>query len=119
MDTNYHKDSFKNALWGLQHAFSEHPNFRIHLLLSIVVLVSGWYFKITKVEFLILLLTILLGFTVEFLNTSIESVCDLVTTEWRKDIKIAKDVAAAMMTVVAIGSIIIAVVIFYPYIVNI
>ena len=119
MDNNYHKDSFKNARWGLRHAFSEHPNFRIHLVLSIIVLAASWYFKISKEEFLIILLTILLGFTVEFLNTAIESVCDLVTTEWNKDIKIAKDVSAAMMTIVALGSIIIAVVIFLPYIFSI
>jgi diacylglycerol kinase len=64
---------------------------------------------------IILILTVLTGFTVEFLNTAIESVCDLVTTEWRKDIKIAKDVAAAMMLVYAIGSLLIAFLLFFPH----
>lgn len=116
MKNNNYKDSFSNAFWGLKFAFSEHPNFKIHLILSIIVVLASFYFQISKIEFLILILTVLMGFTVEFLNTAVESVCDLVTTQWNKDIKIAKDVSAGMMIVVAIGSIIIAATIFYPYI---
>lgn len=115
MNKNY-KDSFSNAFWGVKYAFTEHPNFRVHLIISLIILVASWYFQITRIEFAILILTVLIGFIVEFLNTSIESVCDLVTTSWNKDIKIAKDVAAGMMVVTACCSIIIALVIFYPYI---
>lgn len=116
MDNNYHFRSFKEAYAGLKHAFSEHPNFRIHLILSILVLLAAWFLKVTRFDVIILIVTITLGFTVEFLNTAIESVCDLVTLEWRKDIKIAKDVAAAMMLITAFSSIIIGVLVFYPYI---
>lgn len=65
---------------------------------------------------IIILFTILLGFVVEMLNTAIECVADLVTTEWRQEIKNAKDVSAGMMLLVAVGAIGIAVYIFYPYI---
>lgn len=116
MDTNYHFRSFKESFSGLNHAFSEHPNFRIHLIFSIIVLLAAWYFSVSRFELIILILTITLGFVVEFLNTAVESVCDLVTLEWRKDIKIAKDVAAAMMLLTAIGSIIVGLLIFSPYI---
>lgn len=116
MDINYHFSSIREAISGLKHAFSEHPNFKIHLLISILVLLASWYFSISRLELIIIILTILLGFVVEFLNTAVESVCDLVTLEWRKDIKIAKDVAAAMMLLTALGSIIIALLIFSPYI---
>lgn len=115
MNKNY-KDSFSNAIGGVKYAFTEHPNFRIHLIISLLVLIASWYFQITRIEFTILILTVLVGFIVEFLNTSIESICNLVTTSWNKDIKIAKDVAAGMMVITACGSIAIALVIFYPYI---
>lgn len=116
MDIHYHFRSFREAFAGVKHAFSEHPNFRIHLILSLLVILLAWYYQISKFELLVLILTIIIGFAVEFLNTAVESVCDLVTIEFRKDIKIAKDVAAAMMLVTALGSIIIGVLIFYPYI---
>ncbi|MCL5970785.1 MAG: diacylglycerol kinase family protein [Patescibacteria group bacterium] len=116
MDIHYHFRSFREAINGLKHAFSEHPNFRIHLLLSILVIFLAFYYQINRIEMLIIILTIVIGFTVEFLNTAIESVCDLVTLEWRKDIKIAKDVGAAMMLITALGSVIIGLLVFYPYI---
>ncbi len=115
MNINYHFSSFREAFSGLKHAFSKHPNFKIHLFFSIFVLLASWYFSVTRIELMILILTITLGFAVEFLNTTIESVCDLVTLEWKKDIKIAKDVAAAMMLITAVGSIIIGLLIFIPY----
>lgn len=107
--------SFKEAFSGLVYAFTRHPNFQIHLFLSVLVLFFAWFFQITKFELVILLFTIMLGLIVEFLNTSIEYVCDLVTVEWRKNIKIAKDVAAAMMLVTSFFSVVIAILLFYPY----
>lgn len=50
------------------------------------------------------------------INTSLESMTDLITKEWRSEAKIAKDVAAGMMLLVATGAVIVALVIFAPYI---
>lgn len=116
MDVHYHFRSFREAFNGLKHAFSEHPNFRIHAFLSIFVLILALFFQLPKIDLTLLILTISMGFIVEFLNTALESVCDLVTLEWRKNIQITKDVAAAMMLITAFFSLVIAVIIFYPYI---
>lgn len=67
---------------------------------------------------LILILTIIFGFGVEMVNTSIEAMTDLITTEYKMQAKIAKDVSAGMMLIVAIGALIIAGVIFIPKIFN-
>ena len=64
----------------------------------------------------IIVFTILLGLTVEMMNTAIEAVTDLVTSEWKKDAKIAKDVSAGMMLLVATGAVVVAIFIFSPYI---
>lgn len=116
MRKNYHLNSLKIAIAGLVYAFSTHANFRIHAALSIFALILSIVLRISKIELLIIIATILLGFTTEFLNTAIESVCNLITKEWREDIKIAKDVSAAMVLIVAIGSVVIALIIFLPYI---
>jgi len=50
------------------------------------------------------------------INTAIESVTDLMTSKWRKEAKIAKDVSAGMMLLVAFGAIFVAICIFSPYI---
>jgi len=111
-----HKDSLKDAISGLIWVFKTQPNFRIHLLLSILALLLGWFLALSSSEMAIILFTILLGLTGELLNTSIEAMTDLITTEYRKEAKIAKDVGAGMMLVIAIGAIFVAVCIFVPYI---
>ena len=48
------------------------------------------------------------------INTSIEAMTDLITREWRQEAKIAKDVSAGMMLLVATGAVLVASVIFIP-----
>lgn len=118
MNIDYHLSSFRRAYMGLKYAFSQNPNFKIHLIISVLVVIMAVILKVVRNDFIILTLTIAFGFTVEFLNTAIEAVCDLVTFEWRREIRIAKDVAAAMMLFTAFSSVIIGLLIFYPYIFN-
>ena len=110
-----HHISFKNAFAGLAWAVASQPNFRVHLVLSALALLLGWFLGITNIEMVIIIFTILLGLTAELINTAIESVTDLVTREWREEAKIAKDVSAGMMLLVAVGAVGVAILIFAPY----
>jgi diacylglycerol kinase len=69
-------------------------------------------------EWLIILSLIVLGLVVEMINTAIETTTDAITKEWRNDIKIAKDVAAASMLVFATGAGLIACTIYIPKLLN-
>lgn len=111
-----HTISVRHALEGLIWAFKSQPNFQIHAVLSTITIAAGLYFRITRTEFLILIFTILLGMAGELINTALESITDLVTTEWRESAKRAKDVSAGMMLFIAFGAIIVAAIIFVPYI---
>lgn len=111
-----HHISFKNAFAGLFWALGSQPNFQIHLLCAIVAVWLGMYLRITRTEMLIIVFTIILGLTGEMLNTAVESVTDLVTREWRQEAKIAKDVSAGMMLIIALGALFVAGYIFMPYV---
>lgn len=110
----YHHTSIKNAIAGVKLALTTQPNFVIHITLSFFVILLGFYFAISKTEWLILVFTIFWGLATEMLNTAVEAVTDLVTKEWRQEAKIAKDVSAGMMLTVAFGSIVVAAIIFLP-----
>ncbi|MEK7543809.1 MAG: diacylglycerol kinase family protein [Patescibacteria group bacterium] len=110
-----HHISFKTALAGLGWAIGTQPNFRVHLVLSALALIGGWVLRVTRLEMLILVFTIILGLSAEMINTAIEAMTDLITKEWRAEAKIAKDVSAGMMLVTAAGALIVAAVIFFPY----
>lgn len=111
-----HHISLKHASDGLLWAFSTQPNFKIHFFLSLIAVVMAVYFRITRGEMVIILFVIMLGLVAEMINTALESMTDLITSEWREKAKIAKDVSAGMMLLTAIGAVIIAGIIFYPYI---
>lgn len=59
---------------------------------------------------------ILVVISSEMINTSIEQMTDLITKEHREEAGIAKDVAAGMVLVAAVGSVIIGSIIFTPYV---
>ncbi len=111
-----HHISLKAAFSGIVWSLSTQPNFRIHLFLSAAVVGAAYFFGVNKIELIILVFTILLGLVAEMINTSIESIADLVTTEWKKEAKIAKDVSAGMMLTVAIGALVVGALIFWPYV---
>lgn len=113
-----HHISFKNAFAGLGWAFSTQPNFRVHIILAIAALSLGIFLGISPVEWAVILFTIVLGLSAEMINTSLEAMTDLITSQWRQDAKIAKDVAAGMMLTVAIGACVVGILIFGPKILN-
>lgn len=113
-----HHISLTLAWSGIVWALSTQPNFRVHIVLSIIALGLARYFHITRTETIIVVFTIILGLAAEMMNTSLECMTDLITTQWRQEAKRAKDVAAGMMLLVAIGAVAVAVLIFGPYIVE-
>ncbi len=110
-----HTISFKHAFEGLIWAVRTQPNFRIHIILSVLALTLGSLLSISNTEMVIIVFTIVLGLSSEMINTSIEAMTDLITTEHRENAKIAKDVAAGMMLTTAFGAVAVAVFIFVPH----
>jgi diacylglycerol kinase len=107
-----------HAFDGIVWAVKTQPNFRVHLILSTGAIIAGKILEISRWEWVMIVFTIILGLSSELINTSIEAVTDLVTTEYHKDAKIAKDVAAGMMLLTAIGALFVAGLVFIPHLVT-
>lgn len=110
----HHKDSLSSAFRGLLLALKTQPNFKIMSVAAFLVFVLGTTLKIQTEEWLILTIVVMIVFTCEMINTSIESIVDLVTSEWRENAKIAKDVSGGMVLMSVIFSVIIGLIIFLP-----
>lgn len=107
-------DSFKNAFNGLQQAFYLESNLFIHFLIALFTIIFAFILQFSKLEWLILLLNIALVICAELLNTSIEKLCDLYSTQKNEKIKIIKDVAASAVLFTAIIALISGVLLFLP-----
>lgn len=108
--------SFQYAFSGIYQAFKSEPHMKFHILVAFLVLLTGWYFQITRLEWLIVLLTIGFVISLELTNTAIEKVVDSFTTDIHPGAKFAKDVASGAVLVASITAAIIGLIIFLPYI---
>jgi len=108
--------SFKYAFQGIFYALKFNRNIRIHFIAAILVIIASILLKVNAFEMGILGVMILLVICTEMINTAIEEVVNLLTNEHRMEAKIAKDVSAGMVLLTAIGSIIVGVLVFTPYI---
>lgn len=105
-------DSFNYAFEGLIYAFFTQRNMRIHFLAAIIILILSLFSSITRLELLILFLTISLVLVMEMINTAIEKVVDLYTGEYDPLARIAKNVAAGAVLVASVNAIIVGYLIF-------
>lgn len=110
----HHTISVRHALDGLIWSLKTQPNYRIHLFLSALSIIASFFFKITYIEFILVIFLITVGLVIETLNTGLEQTTDAIDRKIREDIKIAKDVAAAAMLIYAVGATIIGAMIFVP-----
>ena len=108
------KFSFRNALIGIKTAYKSQKNLRLHIVIGFFVIFLGIFLKVSIVEWLILLLTILMVVITEMFNTALEFTVDLFSTEYSKQAKKAKDISAAGVLITAFFAIFIGIIIFLP-----
>ncbi|RBP45502.1 diacylglycerol kinase [Garciella nitratireducens] len=106
-------DSFNYAISGLIYALKTQKNMKIHFLIGTIVIFISLFVDFSRIEILILGITICLVIITELINTAIESTIDLYTKEHSPLAKIAKDVAAGAVLVAAVNSIFVAYVLFF------
>lgn len=116
MTKKFHILSFKYAISGIIAALKEEPNMGFHFLAALIVVALGFFFGISKIEWLIIIMLFGLVFSVELTNTAIEAVVDHFTSSEHQGAKLAKDISAGAVLVSALTAAVIGAIIFIPYI---
>ena len=119
LDKKKLRNSFKYALNGIKLCALDEQNMFIHFTVGFLVIVAGFIFRISYIEWIVCLLLIGMVLMMELLNTAIENTCDAVTEDKNQYIKIAKDTAAGAVLVISIISAIIGLLIFVPKIMEV
>lgn len=107
-------ESFKFAFNGLKIFLKEEHNSRIHLFAAICVLLAGFIFKVSTYEWIAIVFSIGLVFTLEIINSAIENIADFISPEKHHKIKKIKDLSAAGVLISAITAMIIGLIVFIP-----
>jgi len=110
--------SFKFAFRGLWLLLRNEHNSRIHLFTAVIAIAMGFFLKINLFEWSVLVIVTGIVFISELFNTSLETISDIVDSEWNEKIRNAKDYAAAAVLVAAIISLVAGGIIFIPKLLN-
>jgi diacylglycerol kinase (ATP) len=104
--------SFRFAIEGIMHTFRTQRNMRFHFFAIIAVLFAGTLLRLQRGDMFALLFASSLVVIMEMVNTSIETVVDMITDSYRPAAKYAKDVAAGAVLIAAINALVVGGVVF-------
>lgn len=99
-------DSLNCAIDGVLYAAGTQKHMRNHFLTALAVLIASLFLKVTPVEFILLAISISFVLFAELMNTAVEVVVDMITTEFHPMAKIAKDVAAGSVLLSVAGALV-------------
>ena len=106
--------SFGNAFRGLGELLATQHYARIHALATLVALALAAGLRISRGEWLAVVLAIASVWSAEAMNTAFEALCDVVSPDRHPLVRRAKDVAAGAVLVSAVGAAAVGLIVFAP-----
>ncbi|MDO8599268.1 MAG: diacylglycerol kinase family protein [bacterium] len=107
------------AVRGLWMVFRAEQNFRIQLIVFIVALTVASFLPIRPWELVALVLAGGAVLVLECINSAVERLLDLVQPRLHGYVREIKDIMAGAVLIASVGSLIIGVTIFLPYILRV
>ncbi|MBU5591021.1 diacylglycerol kinase [Clostridium sp. MSJ-4] len=111
-------DSFNYAIQGLIYSARTQRNMKIHLVATLLVLAACFIYDLTKIELLIITITVTMVIAAELINTAVESAIDATTNYYHPLAKIAKNTSAGAVLVTAINALIVGYITFWDKLTN-
>ena len=106
--------SMHNASNGISHCLRKEKNFRIQVLLGVLCITAGIFFRITLIEWCIIAICIAGVLSLEMINTAIEHMCNMMHPDLHPAIRIIKDVSAGAVFLITLIAIFCGAAIFIP-----
>ncbi len=97
---------------GIRQVLKTQQNARIHALVTLVVFFVGLLLGLSRLEWALLVLVVGFVWAAEILNTAVEDLVDLVSSENTPAAKRIKDISAGAVLVSAVVSILVGLLIF-------
>ena len=105
-------DSFNYAFEGIIHVLRTQRNMRLHFLIAFVVVIVALIVNVTKLELIVLLISISFVLIAEMINSAVEAAIDIATTSFDPMAKLAKDIAAGAVLIAAANAVAVGYLVF-------
>ncbi|MGM0439081.1 MAG: diacylglycerol kinase family protein [Patescibacteria group bacterium] len=109
--------SFKNGSRGIKEGFVEN-NFRLMTFLGVLAVLGIAYLPLERWEMVIIIMLIGIVVSIELINSQFERVLDIVKPTYDDRVKNIKDIAAGAVLVISATALIVGLIIFLPYIIE-
>jgi diacylglycerol kinase (ATP) len=103
------------AIEGILHAARTQRHLRYHFFSAAFVLFLSYLLVITRIEFVLISLAVILVISAEMLNSSVETLVDILSPEYSEKARAAKDIAAGAVLITAFGASVLGYIILFPY----
>ena len=106
--------SISFALKGAYKLITTEHSIMVQFSIAILLVIAGFYFHISREEWMIQTLAFGLVLGIESLNTAVEKIADFIHPEFQERIGFIKDIAAGAVMFTAIASIVVGLLIYVP-----
>jgi len=102
------------ALKGAYKLITTEHSVMVQFLIAILLVIAGFYFHISREEWMIQTLALGLVLGIESLNTAVEKIADFIHPEFHDRIGFIKDIAAGAVMFAATAAIVVGLLIYVP-----
>lgn len=106
--------SFKYAIHGAYKLVTTEHSVMVQFSLGVAMTIAGFYFEISKTEWLFQTMAIGLVLSIEGLNTAVEKIADFIHPSFHDKIGFIKDIAAGAVFFAAVAAIAVGLIIYIP-----
>ena len=106
--------AFGHAFRGWWYVLKTQQNAWIHSLFATAVIIVGLWVGLKPLDWAVIVLTIAMVFTAEFINTAIEAVVDLASPMHHPLAKVGKDVGAGAVLIAALAGVVVGLLVLGP-----
>lgn len=103
---------FGCAFKGIWFTINSEAHMRFHIVAGFYVILFSFFYNFNPSQLAILILLIASVLAAEVVNTCIEQICDLVADRYEPLVKFAKDAAAGAVLILAVASVVVAIIFF-------
>lgn len=103
------------AITAVGYVWREEFSFRLQVAAGAATFALGLYFRISLIEWMLIIMTTGAVLATEAINTAIEEICDALIAEHHPKVGRIKDIGALASALIGFAALIIGLIIFIPY----
>lgn len=106
--------SILHAFNGALFLIKTEASIQVQTVIALLVTIAGFYFEISRMEWILQCLAIGLVLGIEGLNSAIEALSDFIHPQQHNKIGLIKDISAGAVFLAAIFAIVVGLLIYFP-----